>query len=103
MSKRTYAGESLEEILARNEAYDRKVMAMPEYATIAGEVDREYEVAKVMEAARKHAKMTQAQVAEKMGTTQSSIARMLKSNITISTLSRYLRACNARLKIAACW
>ena len=103
MNKKTYAGETMAEIIARNEAYDRKVMAAPEYSVVAGEVDREYDVARVMEEARKHARMTQAQVAEKMGTTQSSIARMLKSNITIATLARYLRACNANLKIAACW
>lgn len=103
MKKKTCAGEDIAAIIARNEEYDRKVAAMPEFAEVSGEFDREYEVARVMESARKHAKLTQAQVAEKMGTTQSSIARMLRTNITIDTLARYLRACNANLKIAACW
>ena len=103
MKKKTYGGETLDEIVARNAEYDRKVKTMEEFSEVAREFDHEYEVAKVMEEARKHARLTQAQVAEKMGTTQSSIARMLRSNITVATLARYLGACNAKLKIAACW
>ena len=47
--------------------------------------------------------LTAKQVAERMGTTQSSVARMLKSNLTLTTLARYLKACDARLKVAACY
>ena len=91
------------EAKARTEAYDAKVRALPEYEEVKNEFDREYSVALLMENARKHAKLTQAQVAERMGTTQSSIARMTRTNITINTLARYLKACGAQLKVAACY
>ena len=98
-----FGGETLAEALARTAAFDARVEAMPGYAEYAEEFDGEYEVAKLMESAREHAKLTQAQVAERMGTTQSSVARMAKTNLTLATLARYLKACNARLKVAACY
>ena len=101
--ERKFSGEALDEALARTAAFDAKVASLPGFAEAEESFDGEYEVAKLMEEARKHAKLTQAQVAERMGTTQSSVARMLKSNLTLTTLARYLKACDARLKVAACY
>lgn len=100
---RKYGNETLAEALARTAAFDARVEAMPGYAEYAEEFDGEYEVARLMETVREHAKLTQAQVAERMGTTQSSVARMTKTNLTLATLAKYLKACNARLKVAACY
>jgi len=100
---KNYGGETLAEALARTAAFDARVESMPGYAEYAEEFDGEYEIARLMDSAREHAKLTQAQVAERMGTTQSSVARMAKSNLTLATLAKYLKACNARLKVAACY
>ena len=101
MKERKYAGETLDEAMTRTAAFDASVESLSGFVEAAEDFDGEYEVARLMENARKHAKLTQAQVAERMGTTQSSVARMLKSNLTLQTLARYLRACDARLKVAA--
>ena len=98
-----FADETLNEALARTAAFDARVENLPGFAEVAEDFEGECEVAKLMEDARKRANLTQAQVAERMGTTQSSVARMLKSNLTLATLARYLKACDARLKVAACY
>jgi predicted XRE-type DNA-binding protein len=105
MSKnaKSAAGEALEAALAKTAAFHRRIEALPGYRDGAEEFDREYEVAKVLEEARRRSRLTQAQVAERMGTTQSAVARMAKSNITLDALARYLKACGATLKISACF
>lgn len=101
--KPKFAGETLEEAIARTEKLDNEIKANPDYQRYAADFDREYEVTLIMEKARKRAKLTQAQVAERMGTTQSAVARMAKKNISIDALARYLKACGATLKISACF
>ncbi len=61
----------------------------------------EFELASALIAARKRAKMTQADVAEAMNTTQSVIARLEGGGQkpTIKTLERYAEATKSRLKI----
>jgi predicted XRE-type DNA-binding protein len=78
-----------------------KIRKSPGYAEVAAELDHEYEVARAMEKARKQAKLTQSQIAERMGTTQSAVSRMATSNVTIESLARYFQACGAKLKISA--
>lgn len=87
----------------RTARLNRDTESLPGFRQEAEEFDREYEVARIMEDARKRARLTQAQVAERMGTTQSAVARMAKSNITLDTLTRYLKACGATLKMSACF
>ena len=78
-----------------------KIRNSPGYVETAAEFDHEYEVARAMEKARRQAKLTQSQIAERMGTTQSAVSRMAASNVTIGSLARYFEACGAKLKISA--
>ena len=69
-----------------------------EYATL----DDEFGIAAAVIAARSHAGLTQAQLAERMGTTQSAIARLEggKSRPSTTTLQKLAHATGTRLKIA---
>lgn len=96
-------GAAFERALTKSRAFHRKVEALPDYQKETEEFDREYEVAKLLDEARRRSRLTQAQVAERMGTTQSAVARMARSNITLDALARYLKACGATLKISACF
>lgn len=78
-----------------------KIRKSPGYTEVAAAFDHEYEVARAMEKARRQAKLTQSQIAERMGTTQSAVSRMATSNVTIASLARYFEACGAKLKISA--
>jgi transcriptional regulator with XRE-family HTH domain len=62
----------------------------------------EFELARALIAARGGAGLTQAQLAERMGTTQSAIARLEsgRTQPTTATLQRLARATGTRLKIA---
>ncbi len=79
----------------KNSSFKREYDALEEEFAIAGELIR----------ARARAKLTQAQVAKRMGTTQSVVAR-LESGATkpsLRTLERYAKATGARpvLKLVA--
>jgi len=72
----------------------------PCYDRISEEFDIEYRVASDLQSARKRNHLTQAQVAERMGTTQSVVSRVEKgSNVSLETLARYAAACGARLEV----
>jgi DNA-binding XRE family transcriptional regulator len=62
----------------------------------------EYQVARALIAARAHAGLTQDTVAQRMGTTKSSISRLEsggKHTPSVGTLQRYARAVGCELKI----
>ncbi len=64
-------------------------------------LEEELSLASMLIAARTRANLTQAELAEKMGTSQSTVAR-LESGVakpSLSTLQRYAKATGARLKI----
>ena len=95
--------KSYEELSKEGEARWEKLkafaQAQPDYEAIAAEVNAGIDAAFAMERARKEAGLTQAQVAERMGTTQSSVARMLKGRLTLASFARYLAACGKRAEI----
>lgn len=64
-------------------------------------LEEEFSVASMLIAARTRANLTQAELAEKMGTSQSTIARLESgaAKPSLSTLRRYAKATGARLKI----
>jgi len=71
-----------------------------DYAKIKRDFDVEYEVAREVAKARADAGMTQRQLAEAMGTTQSVISRIERgANVSIETLQRYVTACGHSLQV----
>jgi len=90
IKKMRTAHEKQAESIRKNTCYDR----------VSEEVDIEYRVARDLQSARKSKQLTQAELAERMGTTQSVVSRVEKgSNVSIETLARYAAACGARLNI----
>lgn len=64
-------------------------------------LEEEFSLASMLIAARARANLTQAELAAKMGTSQSTVAR-LESGVakpSLTTLQRYAKATGARLKI----
>lgn len=73
----------------------------PAYRDAYAEQDEEFAVAAALIAARKRAGLSQAEVAVRMGTTQSAVARMEGGSPTsVLTLRKYARATGSRLKVS---
>lgn len=89
-------GSSFREYVANRKKTD------PEFAEIQGEGYEEFKAGVLLKMARKEARMTQAQVAEIMGTKKSYISRIENKNddIRVSTFFRYLSAVGKELHIA---
>lgn len=79
----------------------RRWMANPELQTAYEEADVEYRVVEALIEARSRAQLSQTELAKRIGTTQSAIARLESGQIspTISTLKRYATATGSRLVI----
>jgi len=65
------------------------------------QANAEFSLIEAMIAARRDAKLTQAELAEKIGTTQSAIARLEAGRVSpsISTLRRYAEATGHQLQV----
>ena len=74
-------------------------MKKPEFAKAYHELDEEFELLTELIKARKAAKMTQKDVADKMKSSQSQIARLESGRGTISSLRRYAKATGRKVKI----
>jgi len=79
----------------------RQFMADPEFVKAYDEAVEEYAALEAMIRARAGTGVTQAELAERMGTTQSAIARLESGRVspTVETLQKYARALGKRLKI----
>ncbi len=73
----------------------------PEYKKAYAELEEEFLIAKALIKARKSAKLTQKQVAERMGTTQSVVARMEsgKPLPSLKSVARYAAAVNSKIEL----
>ena len=73
----------------------------PAKAEEVAEARAALEIAHVLYEARKAARLTQKELAERMNTSQSFIARMERGrvNITIQTVARYASACGKRIAL----
>ena len=73
----------------------------PGAAEAWAEADVEYSVIEAMIRARAEAGLTQEALAERMGTTQSAVARLEGGRVspTVETLRRYAKAVGKRLKV----
>ena len=74
----------------------------PAYRQAYEELGLEFELAQQLIKARLRARLTQAEVAERMGTTQSVVARIEsgKTKPSISTLERYASATGCKLRVS---
>ncbi len=79
----------------------RQLMADPAFVAAYDEAVEEYAALEAMIKARAGAGVTQAELAERMGTTQSAIARLESGRVSpsVATLQKYARALGKRLKI----
>lgn len=78
-----------------------KWMKEPGFAAAYEEAVEHYAAFEAMLKARAEAGVTQAELAERMGTTQSAIARLEGGRVSpsVATLQKYARALGKRLKI----
>jgi len=79
-----------------------RLMQDAEFAREYAKADAEYKVIEALVTARVNAKLSQAELARKTGTTQSAIARLESGSIspTLSTLRRYAEATGSKLEIS---
>jgi DNA-binding XRE family transcriptional regulator len=79
----------------------QRLMDNPKFCEEYAKVDAEFALIEAMIMARREAKLTQAELAEKIGTTQSAIARLEAGRVSpsISTLRRYAEATGHQLQV----
>ncbi|GLU28305.1 helix-turn-helix transcriptional regulator [Brucella sp. NBRC 12950] len=79
----------------------KRLMNDPEFQKEYEEADAEFALVEALLRARTKAKMSQADVAKRIGTTQSAIARLEGGKVSpsISTLRRYAEATGSKLQI----
>ncbi len=79
----------------------KRLMNDPEFRKEYEEADAEFSLVEALVKARADAKMSQADVAKRIGTTQSAIARLEGGKVSpsISTLRRYAEATGSKLQI----
>ena len=80
----------------------RRLMDDPEFRAQYEKADAEFALIEALIHARASANMTQADVARRIGTTQSAIARLEGGGVSpsVSTLRKYAEATGARLQIS---
>ena len=81
--------------------FKKEALAKPEVKAIYESLSDEFELKAKLIELRKSAKLTQEELAKRMHTTKSSVARLesLKSNPTIATLQSYANAFGKSLRI----
>ena len=79
----------------------KRLMEDPEFLEEYALADQEYALVAQLIRARTSAKLTQAEVAKRLGTTQSAIARLEGGRVSpsIATLQRYAEATGAQLTV----
>lgn len=79
----------------------KRFMEDPKFREEYARVDEEYALVEALVRARTAAKLTQAEVARRLGTTQSAIARLEGGRVSpsFSTLRRYAEATSTRLTV----
>ena len=87
--------------MAKLKELKERFMEDPEFREEHARVDEEYALVEALVRARTAAKLTQADVARRLGTTQSAIARLEGGRVSPSftTLRRYAEATGARLTV----
>ena len=80
----------------------RRLMDNPEFADEYEKADAEFAIVEALVRARTKANLTQSELAERLGTTQSAVARLEGGRVSpsVATLQRYAEATGAKLHIA---
>jgi len=89
-------GKSIEE------KHKEMLVGDPEYAKVFADMEEEFQLVNELIRARIRSGMTQKQLAEKMGTTQSSVARLESGGSlpSLRSLKRYAYATGSKIKIS---
>lgn len=79
----------------------KRLAENPEFRAEYEKADAEFQIIEALVRARAKAKLTQAELAQCIGTTQSAIARLEGGGVspTLATLRRYAEATGAKLEI----
>jgi len=79
----------------------KRLLENPEFRAEYEKADVEFALIEALVRARTNAKLSQAELAAKIGTTQSAIARLEGGGVSpsLSTLKRYAQATGSRLQI----
>ena len=79
----------------------KRLMEDPEFRKEYAGVDEEFELIEALVRARTAANLTQAELARRLGTTQSAVARLERGRVSPSfaTLRRYAEATGTRLTV----
>ncbi len=87
--------------MTKLKALKKRFMEDPEFRKEYARADEEYALVEALVRARAAANLTQAEVAGRLGTTQSAIARLEggRASPSFATLRRYAEAIGARLTV----
>lgn len=79
----------------------KRLMDNPEFREEYEKADAEFAIIEALVRARSRAKLSQAELAKRIGTTQSAIARLEGGGVSpsLSTLRRYAEATGTRLQV----
>lgn len=92
--------------VAHDKAFVAKLLSDPETKRVYDELEEEYAALSAVLRARREAGLTQAQIAERMGTTVSAVSRLESSLInqkhspSFATLKKYAHACGKKLVVS---
>ncbi len=91
---------TMEKMRTAHEKQAKAIRRKPGFGAVSRAFDVEYAIAKELHKARTKAHLSQVQIAERMGTTQSVVSRIERGgNVSIDTLVRYATACGGKLKV----
>ena len=87
--------------MAKLRELKKRFMEDPEFREAYAQADEEYALVEALVRARAAVKLTQADVARRLGTTQSAIARLEGGRVlpSFATLRRYAEATGSRLTV----
>ncbi|OGV59842.1 MAG: hypothetical protein A2X45_13965 [Lentisphaerae bacterium GWF2_50_93] len=88
------------ELVAKRRERRDRLLSKPENRRTYDALGKAYEVAEILHKAREETRLTQTQLARKLHTSQSNLARIEQGqNITLATLFDYARACGKKVCI----
>ncbi len=88
------------QLKAKRQQRRKKLLSKPKNQRVYEETGLAYQVAEELYKARVKAHLTQKELAEKMHTSQSNLARIERGqNITLSTLDDYAKLCGKSVKV----